>query len=483
MSDDEEFGGLGPTTPALFLKKGAPRAPPSRTSAQAAGPSTKPKPKPKASKKPAPDPVPISDNSEIEVVPHFDFTKGDDEDEDGEEEQPDTPTQGTRKTRTAPAPAPPVNGKPVAKVTSKAKASAPRKQAPKPMDVDLIEVLEEPDEEQSVAPQLADAINAAGRQKRANMTKAGTGKVVEVSRLTEKLRRAEAQIKTLESQLQEVLQIRETEPERLMKQQEARYEDRLQAQEQLIREYQTQLAMKEPLMRSGKTAVLNLLTREAADEELRAIQQEVARWKGAANEKQRVITQREERIAQLQQSEKDLQIELAAEMERSKALAKATRPPSVVRSGRPGGVEDPRHAEVLRFYEDVTNLLVPHMKTQPGAYFGLEDWLLSCIYTFSDDDDSDSGIRKSLNFTLRLCHEPQDASGPPPTSKDQLIPTVHFTPLELDKEPPDFVEKLDFLKTPFSFGRDQLPLFLRTAYQRMNEALTGDDDEEEDEDE
>ncbi|KAF5380867.1 hypothetical protein D9615_004147 [Tricholomella constricta] len=475
MSDDDDFGGFGPTTPALHIKKPAPRAakPNSRTQA---GPSSKPK----GGRKNAP--VPLSDNSEIEVVPYFDFTKQDDDEED--EEHPATPLQPTRKAQATRTEAPVANGKPNAKGKGKAKApqmKGSRKLAPEPMDVVPIEIIDEPNEERGATPELADAINAAGRSRQTNSTKARPGKGDEVSRMAEKLRRAEERIKTLEAQLQEVFQIRETEPERLMKQQEAHYEDRLRAQEQLIREYQTQLMMKEPLMRSGNIAVLNLLTREAADEEMRAIQEEVARWKELANEKQRAMTQRDERIAQLEQAEKDLRFELKAEIDRSAALAKSTRAPSMMRSGRPGGVEDPRHAEVLRFYEDLTNLLVPHMKTQPGEYFGLEDWVLSCIYTFNDDDapDQANAAKKSLNFTLRFCHEPPDALAPERvTSKEQLVPTVHFTPLELDKEPPEFVEKLDFLKAAFSFGRNQLPLFLRTTYQRMSEAVLEDEDEE-----
>lgn len=41
--------------------------------------------------------------------------------------------------------------------------------------------------------------------------------------------------------------------------------------------------------------------------------------------------------------------------------------------------------------------------------------------------------------------------------------------MELDKESPDFVEKLAFLSERFTFGRDQLPLFLRSLYRNMSE--------------
>lgn len=203
--------------------------------------------------------------------------------------------------------------------------------------------------------------------------------------------------------------------------------------------------------------------------------------------------------------EKDLRSELNAEIERSGALAaKANRVPSSTSRGRgrPAGVDDPKHAEVVRFYEDVTNLLIPGMKAIPGQYLELDEWVLTCIYTFFDEkeDDPQSAALKSqsffrlqdlfdfyfcpsgFNFNLRLCHEPdpsQDQPSEPVTSKDQLLPMVYFTPQNLDMEPMEYVEKLDFLKEPFSFGRHQLPLFLRTLYQRMSDALKqsdGDDD-------
>jgi len=192
-----------------------------------------------------------------------------------------------------------------------------------------------------------------------------------------------------------------------------------------------------------------------------------------------------------------MKYELNAEIERSKGLvAKSLRnPPSALRS-RPGGADDPKHAEVIRFYEDLTNLLVCNMRLQKGRYFNLDDWILSCIYTYTDtDDDTPSASRKSefmnpllishadfganlltgLSFTLRCCHEPADASQPL-ESPDQLVPSVNYIPLELDKEPPDYVEKLGFLGAPFTFGRDQLPLFLRTMYANIGDAARDDGD-------
>jgi len=114
---------------------------------------------------------------------------------------------------------------------------------------------------------------------------------------------------------------------------------------------------------------------------------------------------------------------------------------------------------------------------QKGKHLGLDEWALSCVFTYFDtDDDAPSTSRKSLSFTLRCCHEPADASQPV-ESREQLIPSVHYVPQELDKEPPDYVEKLGFLGAPFTFGREQLPLFLRTMYTNVGEAIKDNEDD------
>lgn len=59
----------------------------------------------------------------------------------------------------------------------------------------------------------------------------------------------------------------------------------------------------------------------------------------------------------------------------------------------------------------------------------------------------------------------------PVTSKKQLVSTVHYLPLQLDKESPEFVQKLGFLNAAFTFERDQLSLFLRTLYDTMGDTF------------
>lgn len=67
----------------------------------------------------------------------------------------------------------------------------------------------------------------------------------------------------------------------------------------------------------------------------------------------------------------------------------------------------------------------------------------------------------------------------PPKSKDELQAKCHYWPLNLDKETPQFKERLDFFSDSFLFSRDQLYTFMRTLSERL--AGTQSDDETEDE--
>ncbi|RDB20981.1 hypothetical protein Hypma_011820 [Hypsizygus marmoreus] len=458
--DDNDLGGLLPTTPVIRVKKGNLARNSKPNSRAEPGPSTKPK----GGRKNATSP--LSENSDIEELPPNHLV---------ENEKPQPP-KAVRKPASR-IDVPVTNGKATAKGKGKAKAppmKSSRKPVVEPMDVEPIEIVDDTEMEQDI-PADAETINTAGRYRRTNATGTRAAKADDLQRVTEKLRRAEEQIAALSRQLEEAFQVRETEAEELLKRQETQFEAQLQAQERLIKELTSQLALKEPLMRSGKTSVLHLLTREAADEEKRTLEKEVTRWKDVATERQKTIDEKDGRIAELEKTEKDLQVELKAEIDRTALLA--ARPnrnlPSVVRSGRPGGGDDPRHAAVLRFYEDLTNLLVTNMKPSSGKYLDMEEWLFSCIYTHNGADED--GNKKSLNFTLRTCHDPAPDTAEPITSKTQLIPSIHYIPLELDKEPPDFVARLDFLGAPFTFGLDQLPLFLRTMHTNMGNALEDDE--------
>jgi hypothetical protein len=89
-----------------------------------------------------------------------------------------------------------------------------------------------------------------------------------------------------------------------------------------------------------------------------------------------------------------------------------------------------------------------------------------------------------LTFTLRFYHDliiPEDERTPEDeyvTSPDQLVQSIKYTPLELDKESEEFVEKLRFLGEGFIFGQDQLALFLKTMYDTLSGAVQDDEEGE-----
>ena len=53
-------------------------------------------------------------------------------------------------------------------------------------------------------------------------------------------------------------------------------------------------------------------------------------------------------------------------------------------------------------------------------------------------------------------------------STNQLIDSVHYMPLNLEKESGEFVESLGFLNHAFTFERHQLSLFARTLHDVMS---------------
>ena len=63
-------------------------------------------------------------------------------------------------------------------------------------------------------------------------------------------------------------------------------------------------------------------------------------------------------------------------------------PPSVSRPRTGNGLssmDDPKLAEIIKFYEDLTNLIVPNMKLQKGKYLNTEEWLLNCVYSYTEE--------------------------------------------------------------------------------------------------
>ncbi|KAJ3762691.1 hypothetical protein EV360DRAFT_35188 [Lentinula raphanica] len=301
----------------------------------------------------------------------------------------------------------------------------------------------------------------------------------------------EKRCEELIGQLEKIMRVRETEAEALMKAQKQQSEAEIEALKRLNTELTTNLAKIEPLMRSGKTSVLHLLTREAADEEKRKIENEVLVWRQRLEEAQEIIKEMEQSIKdktqrdsrQAKSTEKELIFELEIEKKNYMTLKAKTphapaRPQSTV-----VGLDGPSDVQLVRLYEDTTNLLVTRLKPQPSEYLNLDDWAATCIFTYTTSNDA---RKHNLNFVLTCRWEKIDSENDAPVrSKNELQEMMYYEPMELDKESEEFVNRLQHMGTAFSFTRDQLALFLRTLYNTLDEALHDDnaeDVDEEDED-
>ncbi|KAJ7063480.1 hypothetical protein C8F01DRAFT_1081944 [Mycena amicta] len=221
-------------------------------------------------------------------------------------------------------------------------------------------------------------------------------------------------------------------------------------------------------------------SRKRQTAEKRSAEEQVEYWRRQADDRILEVQKRDQEIAKLTQQVQDLQYEIGVERERSQKAAARNPQSGPARSRGPNAVlgsDDPKHAELIKFYEDITNTLVTDIKIQEPTYFGLNEWNLTCIYTYADKLGSDESKRREpqpssagLGFLLRLTHEVADDSESEPETSDELERRIQYTPLDLDKESPDFVTALQFLNTGFTFPRRQLPLFFISLVDNMKRA-------------
>ena len=73
------------------------------------------------------------------------------------------------------------------------------------------------------------------------------------------------------------------------------------AQDNLIEELKVKLAQSDPLLRSGKTAVFELLTREEANKETEKLQNQLSTYREALQDREKQIKEKDETIATLEQ--------------------------------------------------------------------------------------------------------------------------------------------------------------------------------------
>jgi len=251
-------------------------------------------------------------------------------------------------------------------------------------------------------------------------------------------------------QLEELFRLRQTEPERLLQEQKSQYEVRLKVYEDTIRELQASLYRADTPAQPETSTSLHFLTRETAEKEKQDIQREVTRLKGIITEKDAALLEKDKEITSLNTELKTLRSDLVKEIENTKALV-ARNPPSVSKQTK----TDPKHALVIRLYEEFTNILITHVKHEQG--FHKEDFLIyTCVLTGNN--------HMSLNFSLKVFDEyEEDTPGHP-----QLISKVIYTPLELEKESDDFIDQLQFLSKSFTFRQEQMSVFLKTLSSHID---------------
>lgn len=103
-----------------------------------------------------------------------------------------------------------------------------------------------------------------------------------------------------------------------------------------------------------------------------------------------------------------------AEIERSKELLARAAPKGTPNSRshhkRPFGMDDPKMTEVIKFYEDMSNLLVTNVKFEHAPDSEEPDIIFHCIYTYyemtrrADDIEGERTNEKSwLPLSILCC--------------------------------------------------------------------------------
>lgn len=151
-----------------------------------------------------------------------------------------------------------------------------------------------------------------------------------------------------------------------------------------------------------------------------------------------------------------------------------------------GPVLSDANAVTLQLYEDLTNFLIINVKFENSPYLGLVEKTYHCVCSLPNGGKCALLVvsfacllltlqrvdTPALNFYLRVYHDPDpelpDEEKNNITSKDQLIEQCKFIPIELDKETDTaFLERLDFLRNPFTFAKDQIDVFAKTLQDRL----------------
>jgi len=128
----------------------------------------------------------------------------------------------------------------------------------------------------------------------------------------------------------------------------------------------------------------------------------------------------------------------------------------------------------------MSNLLVTNVKFENGRHSEESDIIFYCIYTHFDiarrtDEIHAEGERtneKSIVFTMRVFRGFGGPDGEPASEDDFITRRVKYTPLELDREPEDFVKRLEYMADSFTFPSAQQALFLNSLREKIRDATS-----------
>ncbi|KAH9066461.1 hypothetical protein EDB87DRAFT_724639 [Lactarius vividus] len=455
-SDADELGGYDPTTPYQLARKRK-------------APASRPVPGPSNAKVPR-----ITKNRTQKSTRESPVVVEDDDDND--DDVPEVVQQSTRTDATARVPpSMATNGKPASKAKGKRKAT-PLTNGHR-NDTELVVIDELDDGGSRPAKPLPSAKKGKASAGSTDSTEKGACSW-ELEKLREERDLYKEKSEQLSKSLLQLIQTRNTEPEEKLVSRKAHYDAASRAQEELIQELTAQVSRLTPMLKKGRTSTLHFLTSEAADEEKRIFEEHLREVQEELKRKDGVIKDKDTRIAALNEQLETTQADLKAEIAHTQTLQtnpKVQRePPGPVMRARTSLINDPKHGATMRLYEDLTNLIVLSAKIQesPWAHFGgLEEIVYKCIFSYANS--------ASLSFTLTSMYQPKPSPDPnfhhpAVNSKDDLQKMVQYTPLELEKETPEHIQKLDFLADKFTFAYDQMDYFLKTLNDHFSSAAEDD---------
>lgn len=316
--------------------------------------------------------------------------------EDDEEDVPEVVESKSKRKRKGVPMVPVTNGK--APTKSKGKGRAASTVNGHKNDADLVIIDEPDDEEPSV-------IKPPPTKK--GKTKIGPTSSPELVRMREERDLYKAKSEELSESMLQLIKARNTEPEEELAVMKTHYDAATSAQEELIKELTAQISRLNPMLKEGRDSTVHFLTREAADEEKRILEERVEKAKEALKQKDAVIKDKDNRIAalneQLEMTQADLKAEIAHSQTQNKTNKGQRETPRSGRTAQDTLVNDPKHGVTIRLYEDLTNLIVLSAKIQesPYAYLGqLEEITYKCIFSHMNTGE----YRLSWRCTFFLIH-------------------------------------------------------------------------------